>query len=114
MWTTLSVRISLLTLAVVMFFSASDVDSQIHFRCCDKLKASKPIDKIKQCYEQKKRTDCNYHAFVIETEDGKIHCVKPTPPWLKNRIKAKELECPPEFSKTLRRFFLVLDEDDLE
>lgn len=114
MWTTLSVRISLLTLAVVMFFSASNVDSQIHFRCCDKLKASKPIDKIKQCYEQKKRTDCNYHAFVIETEDGKIHCVKPTPPWLKNRIKAKELECPPEFSKTLRRFFLVLDEDDLE
>ncbi|KAF1373263.1 hypothetical protein PFLUV_G00258610 [Perca fluviatilis] len=114
MWTTLSVRIALLSLAVVMLFSASEAMLQIPLHCCNKVQRLRHIEKIKQCFEQKERHGCKYHAFMITNDSGKTFCVEPTVPWLKNLLEEEKLKCPPDISKLLRTRFEVLDEDDLE
>ncbi|CAK6969266.1 hypothetical protein F2P81_019636 [Scomber scombrus] len=57
-----SLGIWLLTLAVVTLFSASEVDS-IKLLCC---MGGNPeeVHNIKKCFEQVRRVDCNYHAFL--------------------------------------------------
>ncbi|XP_078137170.1 uncharacterized protein LOC144537366 [Sander vitreus] len=114
MWTTLSVRIGLLTLAVVMLFSASEEMPQMQIQCCRDVRGHRLIEQIKLCHEQKMRHSCKYHAFVIINDSGKMFCVKPTPQWLKNLLNKGELKCPPDISAPLRKRFEVLDEDDLE
>uniref|UniRef100_A0AAQ6IMH9 Chemokine interleukin-8-like domain-containing protein n=1 Tax=Anabas testudineus TaxID=64144 RepID=A0AAQ6IMH9_ANATE len=89
MGTTLSVSrwIFLLTLAVVMLYSASKVDSSIVGLSCFLKSTNTTIKRIMQCYEQKPRQDCNHHAFVIRSKNGEEFCVKPTPPKLKVLLK---------------------------
>uniref|UniRef100_A0AAZ1XJK2 Chemokine interleukin-8-like domain-containing protein n=1 Tax=Oreochromis aureus TaxID=47969 RepID=A0AAZ1XJK2_OREAU len=83
MWTALSVSrwIFLLSLSVVMFFSASQADSVVGLSCCRNVSTRK-IARIKWCYEQKPREGCNHHAFL-----DKPWCVNPNSKWLKDKIQ---------------------------
>ncbi|XP_023143514.1 C-C motif chemokine 4-like [Amphiprion ocellaris] len=102
MWSPLSVSrwIFLLTLAVVMVFSASQVDSfapVVDLPCCRNVSARK-IPRIKACFEQKPREGCRHHAFLVTSKRGKQWCIDPTSKWLKDKIKRGELDCPPDLS----------------
>ncbi|XP_056221033.1 C-C motif chemokine 4-like [Seriola aureovittata] len=103
MWTPLSVSrwIFLLTLAVVMLLSATEaVDSTIPFvnlPCCAASGSTK-IHRIKACYEQKPREDCEHHAFLVINKKGRPFCISPASPWLQHLIKKGELRCPPDVS----------------
>ncbi|GAA6232842.1 C-C motif chemokine 4-like [Lates japonicus] len=102
MWTTLSVSrwIFLLTFAVVMFLSASPVESYVpivDLPCCPSV-SSRRVPRIKECFEQKPRDDCNIHAFLIRTKKGKELCISPTAQWLQDLIKKGKLYCPPDLS----------------
>ncbi|CAK6981049.1 Hypothetical predicted protein [Scomber scombrus] len=83
----------LLILAVLPLSSESEAERLIP-PCCTKSSAA-TIPDIKACYEQKPRTNCYLHAFVIVTQDDKQYCVKPNAPWLKRLINEGNLKCPP-------------------
>ncbi|CAK6969267.1 uncharacterized protein LOC122972445 isoform X1 [Scomber scombrus] len=105
-----SLGIWLLTLAVVTLFSASEVDS-IKLLCC---MGGNPeeVHNIKKCFEQVRRVDCNYHAFLIITNSGNTRCVEPGSPWLKELINTGKLQCPHVIQA--KRRFEVLDDVDME
>ncbi|KAK5897949.1 hypothetical protein CgunFtcFv8_015408 [Champsocephalus gunnari] len=105
MWTSLSVSrwIFLLTLTAVTLFSASGVDSNTHIKCCKPFRQPK-INPIKHCYKQTQRHRCRHDAYKITDENGRLYCVKPTPPWLQKRLNAG-LNCSPDISPNLRKRF---------
>ncbi|CAK6980763.1 Hypothetical predicted protein, partial [Scomber scombrus] len=74
----------LLILAVLPLSSESE-DECLIISCCTKSSNAK-MTNIKACYEQKPRTDCHLHTFVIVTQDNKQYCVKPKAQWLKRLI----------------------------
>ncbi|XP_076617191.1 uncharacterized protein LOC143339697 [Chaetodon auriga] len=111
MWASLSASCWTCLLAL-MLFAASQVDSMILGLPCCRGGRSKEIQDVQQCFEQKPRSDCSYHAFVIITSSNKKVCVKGTSPWLKKRLSKGEINCPPELLIDGR--FVVLDEDDVE
>uniref|UniRef100_A0A8D3DGI5 Chemokine interleukin-8-like domain-containing protein n=1 Tax=Scophthalmus maximus TaxID=52904 RepID=A0A8D3DGI5_SCOMX len=77
----------LLTLAVVMIFSASQVDSSvpIGLPCCHNV-TSRRVRNISKCYEQKPRQDCSRHAFLITREKLQPLCISPDAQWLQDKI----------------------------
>ncbi|KAG7525505.1 C-C motif chemokine 4-like [Solea senegalensis] len=102
MWTSLSLSrwIFLLPLTVIMFGSASHVDAAvpiINLSCCRSFRSSF-VPKVKACYEQKPRHDCDFHAFLIITKRNKVLCVGPAAPWLQDKINKGGLHCPPVVS----------------
>ncbi|KAK2859840.1 hypothetical protein Q5P01_004460 [Channa striata] len=91
--------ICLFALAVVMTFSASEVDSQnLAMQCCPKVQPSLLKESIKECYRQDKRDGCQ-DAFVIKTTTDKILCVKHTAPRIEHLVKTGKLACPRDISK---------------
>ncbi|CAK6969265.1 C-C motif chemokine 4-like [Scomber scombrus] len=101
MWTTLSASrwIFLLTFAVVMLFSVSQVDSYVpivDIPCCRNV-SSRRIERIKKCYEQQPREGCNQHAFMIMTKRNKIWCINPTAKWLKTKLAKSQFWCQAAF-----------------
>ncbi|XP_078137251.1 uncharacterized protein LOC144537413 [Sander vitreus] len=113
MWMSLSDRIGLLTLAVMMLFSASEGYAFLHLRCCHR-GSHMTKGPIAECYEQKARGGCPVNAYLIKPVSGNWQCIKPDSKWLKKKIEAGQLKCPPDISAPLRKRFEVLDEDDLE
>ncbi|XP_078018949.1 uncharacterized protein LOC144458938 isoform X2 [Epinephelus lanceolatus] len=93
MWKTLSVRIGLLTLAVVMLFSAPEVDANIHLPCCygGRRRTKEPIDK---CYTQEPRDGCHIYAYLLKTSAGAWQCILYKSKWFNQMILAK-INCPP-------------------
>ncbi|KAG7231315.1 hypothetical protein INR49_012155 [Caranx melampygus] len=95
MWTPLSVSrwIFLLTLAVVLFVSATQANTPgISLSCCFSHESTK-IRRIKRCFEQTPRYDCDHHAFLIMNRRGRW-CIDPAAQWLQDLIKAGKLNCP--------------------
>ncbi|KAF3703864.1 hypothetical protein EXN66_Car019552 [Channa argus] len=106
---TFSRWICLLTLAAVMIFSASEVDSfKVAPSCCINVQSGISEKKVQRCYKQVPRHNC-LEAYVIITDQNKMFCVKPTPSWLTERMN-QGLKCPNDISKR-RRFELF---DDVE
>ncbi|GLD54498.1 uncharacterized protein AKAME5_000710300 [Lates japonicus] len=105
MWKLLSL---LLTLGVVMLFSASE--GFIHFPCCKgghfKLKKE-----IQTCFNQTRRPDCNATAFLIITKTKELRCMNQTSQWLQKKID-KGLKCGPLFRISKRRFKVLNDGDN--
>ncbi|KAM9337143.1 uncharacterized protein ABDE67_018447 [Symphorus nematophorus] len=102
----------LLTLGVVMLFSASQVDSMLHARapCCFGGQ-SEELKHIKDCYEQKPRPDCQHHFFIITTKRNKKFCVRPDAEWLTQRLETGDLACLPVVSNVGKLEFLDEDMD---
>ncbi|CAK6980762.1 Hypothetical predicted protein [Scomber scombrus] len=82
----------LLILAVLSLFSESE-EERIG-PCCTESSAAR-VPNIMACHEHKPNTKCNFHAFVIVTQDNKQYCVKPKAQWLKRLINEGNLKCPP-------------------
>ncbi|CAK6984527.1 Hypothetical predicted protein [Scomber scombrus] len=101
----------LLILAVLSLFSESEAELWIP-PCCTKSSNAK-IPNIKACYKQEPRTNCNFHAFVIVTEDNKQYCVDPNAQWLKRLRRKGNVRCPPIITEHKRRFE-VLNKVDME
>ncbi|CAJ1081713.1 C-C motif chemokine 4-like [Xyrichtys novacula] len=83
--------IFLLSLAVVMIFSTSGGSAAASIdlvaeTCCYNTSAIK-IPKIKACYEQVPRRDCNRHAYLVVSKRGKTWCISDNAPWLVNLIE---------------------------
>nr|XP_057915435.1 uncharacterized protein LOC131108482 [Doryrhamphus excisus] len=77
----------LLTLAAVIFQVDAYVPD-VRLPCCRSV-ASRRVLRIKRCFEQKPREDCNQHAFLMVTKSGKQWCISPAAKWLKDRMDKK-------------------------
>ncbi|MEQ2311291.1 hypothetical protein AMECASPLE_018296 [Ameca splendens] len=101
MWWTLPLTrwIFLLSLAVVMLLSVTEVESlpaNIILPCCRDLTSRIPA-KIAKCYEQKSRRGCRTHAIVITDHKKHMWCIKPSK-WLNDMKEKKHVKCPPDIS----------------
>ncbi|KAK2859838.1 hypothetical protein Q5P01_004458 [Channa striata] len=104
MWKTPSVRrwMCLLTLAVAIIFITSEASPFIRLPCCTGGHGRNFIPtEVTQCFQQKIRTDCKIHAYLIKTSTGLL-CVRATNKWLNEKIAKGELKCPPVISKCKR------------
>ncbi|GLD54497.1 C-C motif chemokine 4-like protein [Lates japonicus] len=118
MWMPLSVSRwgFLLSLGVVMLFSASQVDSNTKaLRCCPGGQIKIPGVVINECYLQKAdETGCGSNAYMIKTDTGKVICVSPEAPRIQALLERGEITCPSIMTISKNHKFIFVDEDDME
>ncbi|MEQ2307326.1 hypothetical protein AMECASPLE_017135 [Ameca splendens] len=92
-----SLRIFLLSLAALMFISASEGLPFVRLPCWKSCNSS-AIQNIKSCYEQRPRKNCETHGFVVTNKDDKVYCIKGTSQWINGKISQGKIKCPPDIS----------------